>query len=225
MGVFKDLKGKIFNRLTVIEISHRKKRIFWLCKCTCGKETKVAGTKLSSGHTQSCGCLQQERAGKAAYKHGLRCSRFYSTWKAMINRCDNPKYKGYKHYGGRGIKVCDEWKNSIETFHKWCEENNFEEGLTLDRKDVNSNYEPGNCRWATKVEQANNTTRTLYVYIDGVQFTASEIYAIYGMSKSCIHKFSKEYENFSDAIKQWNLNKILVKNQWNTTRTITKNKL
>lgn len=220
MGIFKDITGQTFGRLTVIGISHRSnKKIFWNCKCLCGNKAFVAGNKLKSGWTQSCGCLQKERAGKAAHKHGLRKSRFYGIWKGMLKRCYDPRDTNYHNYGGRGITVCEDWKNSIEFFDNWCNNSEYSEGLTLDRIEVNGNYEPDNCQWATMREQANNKQNTVYVYVNGVQHTVSDIHRLYGMSKTCVHKFSKQYENFSDAIKQWNLNKLLVKNQWNTTRT------
>lgn len=212
--------------LTVISIAEKRHHKYhWNCICDCGKETIVSVSKITTGWTKSCGCLGINNLNVDRYVHGMRHSRFYGTWKSMINRCENPKYVHYKDYGGRGIKVCEEWKNSIQTFHDWCVANGHQEGLTLDRKDVNGNYEPNNCRWATLKQQANNTRRTLYVYVDGIKYTATEITEKYGMGGTLVHKYSTKYKNFAEAIEKWKWNKINVKNQWNTTRTIIKNEL
>ena len=152
-----DLTGQKFGRLTVLYrygySNENKKHITWMCKCDCGNQKVVNGDDLKRGSTKSCGCLKSEGNNK---KHGLSYSKLRNSYRAMKERCTLKTHKHYKNYGGRGIKVCDEWANSFETFAQWALENGYKEGLTIDRINVDGNYEPSNCRWATMKEQQNN---------------------------------------------------------------------
>lgn len=170
-----DLSGQSFGRLTVVcraeTPSHvrQKHRAHWTCRCTCGAETVVAGKSLRSGGAQSCGCLRVERNKAAITSHGHATTkahtRTYTSWRSMRSRCLDKGSHSYPEYGGRGISICQRW----ESFAAFLEDmGERPAGMSIDRIDVNGNYEPSNCRWATASLQSANTRRALVYEFEGV---------------------------------------------------------
>lgn len=173
---FKDLAGQTFGKLTVISqgpnyIAHGKKFSRWKCRCECGEERLVHRTSLLSGGSKSCGCSVAEFVSKSRTSHGHnrrhKRSRTYTCYHHMIERCYKPKCDRFESYGRRGIQVCDRWRgeNGFENF--LTDMGECPPGFQIDRKEVNGNYEPGNCRWATKPEQDRNRRTTRMLEIDG----------------------------------------------------------
>jgi len=181
-----DLTGKVFGKLTVISKHSTIKRCTrWKCKCECGNEAIVLGESLKSGATKSCGCYRKEITKIKATTHGLSKDKLYDIWCDMKRRCYNPKNKRYENYGGRNIKVCEEW-HEFKPFYDWALNNGYIEGLTIDRINNNGDYEPDNCRWATAIVQMNNTTRNHFVEFKGQIKTISQWSKITGISQDVI---------------------------------------
>lgn len=177
-----DLTGHQYGRLKVIKKEGKDKwgGTLWLCKCECGNEKIISSGHLKSGASQSCGCLRIDRTKQALTKHKMCDSRLYRAWHHMKNRCHNPDVDGYNNYGGRGIKVCEEWQDFVP-FKEWALANGYDDTLTLDRIDVNGNYEPSNCRWVSIKVQANNKRNNHLVTYKGMTKTISQWAEEYGI--------------------------------------------
>ena len=171
-----DLTGKRFGRLIVTGFAEKrgKKTLCWDCKCDCGKTKIILGASLKNGATQSCGCYNREIATKKSTTHGLSKHPLYRVWKAVKRRCYNKDTDAYQNYGGRGIIICDEWRDDFQAFYGWAMANGYKEGLTIDRINNNGNYEPCNCRWITRKEQNNNTRRNVLIEYKGKTNTVTE---------------------------------------------------
>ena len=173
-----DLTGQRFHKLVVLSSAqdHIKPNGYrvaqWNCKCDCGNLTVVDGTSLKNGHTKSCGCLQGDHHMDSSHIDGR--SRLYRIWQNMKQRCYNPNNDNFQNYGGRGVLVCDDWKESYIKFKTWALNNGYQDTLSLDRIDVNGNYDPLNCRWSTVVEQANNTRTNRNITYNNETLTLSQ---------------------------------------------------
>ena len=168
--------GDKYARLTIQEYAGKAKNGSTLvkCICDCGTEKIVRLYSLKKGEIKSCGCFAKEllikRNKTVKYTtHGQSRTRLYTIWCDMKQRCLNKKQKVFKHYGERKISICDKWKNDFNSFYDWSIRNGYADNLTIDRIDVDGNYNPSNCRWATMQQQHRNTRRNVFVEINGVK--------------------------------------------------------
>lgn len=199
-----DITGQKFGRLTAIRfVEKRGQYYYWLFKCDCENERTIEKNNVKSGKQKSCGCLLKENGKKLGDKnktHGGSNSIEFSSWCSMLNRCYNVNYKFYKDYGGRGITVCDRWKNSFENFLEDMRERQTTK-YSIERIDNTGNYTPENCKWGTKLEQANNRRNNTLIIYKGKSKTLAEW---------CLN-FNLNYEAVRSRIKykKWDINKAL----------------
>lgn len=184
----KDMTGQKFGRLTVKKFHETKnKKSYWNCVCECGTEKIVRRDQLKSGRTKSCGCLNIEKLKDGRnHSHGFSKSRLYRTYHSMKVRCLNPNNKDYKDYGGRGIKICDEWLNDFIIFRNWAIENGYNDDLTIERIDVNGNYEPSNCKWVTRKVQSRNTRQNRMITINNQTKCLSDWCSYFNISRATV---------------------------------------
>lgn len=206
MSFFIDLTGQRFGRLIVLKRTDNDKwgNLCWLCKCDCGKKIIVQGGNLKSNNTQSCGCLHKERVSTINTIHGHKkngeVTQIYTAWCHIKQRCTNLKDKDYQDYGGRGIVICSRWKNSFENFLEDMQKG-WKPKLTIERIEKNGDYYPGNCKWATRKEQARNTRHNhLISHLGQIQ---------------CISVWS-EKTGISERVIWWRIN-----HDWSTEETLT----
>lgn len=194
----KNYDGYKFEHLKVIRRDHRdeKGRYWFLCQCDCGKEFYIRGADI--GKTKSCGCMTKEYQFKT---HGESKTRLYAIWRHMNERCYKTYHKSYADYGGRGITVCPEWRYDYVAFRNWAYANGYNENAgymecTLDRIDVNGNYEPENCRWISMKEQCNNRRNNRMLECDGIRRTMMEWSEITGIQASTLwHRWEKGWSD------------------------------
>lgn len=193
-----DMTGQKLGKLTVIKyVGSWGTQSRWLCKCECGNECIKPAGQLRKLQGLSCGCDTRQKFIDAAHrtiaktKHGDCFSRLYFVWIDVRNRCNNPKDVGYKNYGARGIKVCDEWQNDYVAFKKWAMENGYNPNAkrgecTLDRIDNSKGYSPDNCRWANMTTQSNNRRNTVRLTFEGENHSLAEWSRITGITLQCL---------------------------------------
>ena len=188
----KNLKGINFGRLIPRKISGRdevSRCVIWECICECGNIVEVKSNSLTTGNTKSCGCLQKDRAtksNKSRIIHGKCDTKLYRTWTHMKDRCLNSNDKSYDDYGGRGIKIYGKWLE-FKNFYKWAIKSGYGVGLTIERIDVNGNYCPENCTWATRKEQNNNKRDNVILEHKGKKKTLAEWADEIGMNYNTLY--------------------------------------
>jgi len=188
MGKYIDITGQKFNKLTVISKieNSSSKKARWLCKCDCGNFTEVSGDNLRNGSVKSCGCLIVYN-NKQRATHRKSNIRLYNIWRNMKARCNCKSNPFYKNYGERGIKIYNDWI-MFENFYNWAINNGYKENLSIDRIDVNGNYEPNNCRWIPLSKQAYNKRDSLLFDINGEQKCLAEICKEYNVKYTTIYR-------------------------------------
>ena len=173
-----NLKGKRYGKLVVLERAPNGSggMTRWMCLCDCGNKKEVMAKHLKSGAISDCGCERSKRMTQRNLKHGDSGTKLYNTWCHMRSRCNNPNGIDYPDYGGRGIRVCDEWENSYEAFREWALKSGYQETkkISIDRINVNGDYEPENCRWVDDYTQANNKRDNHYIEYHGERMTLAE---------------------------------------------------
>lgn len=194
-----DLTGRRFGSLTVLGYSHFKNVSYWNCICDCGTIKSYQKGNLISNNAKSCGCLKSENISKGKTKHGMKHTKEYRIWWGIKQRCFYHKNDSYKHYGGRGISMCDEWKNSFEAFYR--DMGKPPHGTSIDRINNDGNYEPNNCRWATNAEQQSNRRCTVKLTIGNQTRDLEEWSKISGVGYTTIrYRLKKLQWSNQDAV-------------------------
>ena len=207
-----DYIGKTYNYLTILNKIEKKYGCWYvLCKCKCGNYHKARLNHILKGDVWSCGCRNKEKERTGTHHIWSKNKRINKIWNGILYRCYNPKKDAFKHYGGRGIKVCDEWlpeNNGAVNFYNWAIKNGYKENLTIERIDVNGNYCPENCKWITQAEQMRNTRKNHFITIDGKTKCVREWLKIYNIrSSSFYYRKSLGYsdeEALNKENKKWN---------------------
>lgn len=205
----KDISGERFGKLIVkgfAFIGQNNHRSYWLCQCDCGNSSIVSQSELKNGKTKSCGCLVKQNGQR---KHMQYKSRIYKIYSRMKRVCYNVNSKDYNNYGGRGIKICNEWlgENGFINFYKWSILNGFNKELspkecTIDRINNDKGYSPENCRWTTLREQQNNTRRNRYISYDGITKTVAQWAEYLNMKYTALHERLRKGWSIERALTQ-----------------------
>jgi len=183
----RDLIGQRFGRLLVLRLSSKKlknsSKLYWECQCNCGNVKPVSSSQLVRGSTQSCGCIKREQTIEMNTIHGYSKNKYYTVWSNIITRCYNKNSESYEEYGARGVFMCDEWKNDVGAFVKWCEtQEPIPKGHSIDRfPDLNGPYSPQNCRFASNHQQNRNMRSNIWVEFNGERLIFKDFIKKYGV--------------------------------------------
>ena len=198
--IMKNLEGKRFGKLTVISFSHKEKgkshdKYYWNCKCDCGKEVIKERANLVGGRSTNCGCVRHEILSNKQKTHGLSNHPLYNVWRGIKKRCYLKSNSSYKHYGGKGIIVCDEWlgKDGFYSFYQWAMSNGYKENLQIDRIDFKGNYEPSNCRFVDPIIQQNNKSNIHLIQFNGESHSIGEWGRLLGVERDTLWKRINKY--------------------------------
>lgn len=198
-----DYSGQKYNKLTLLfptkpaVFNGRKHGFYYMCLCECGNQKEIWSNSVVSGKTKSCGCLNKSKPSNNITHHKSN-TKLYHIYKGMKSRCYNTKNKAYPYYGARGIHICEIWlgKDGAKNFIEWAETNGYKEGLSIDRIDVNGNYEPNNCRWVTHHEQMFNRSNS--IVLEGVNISEY-------VSKTGIISRKTAYRRYKDGWNVWDI--------------------
>ena len=195
--------GEKHNYLTIEKFDHFDScyRLHYICRCKCGNRKIIRYDHLCTNGVQSCGCIRKEGRNK---KHGFygKNERLCKIWDCIKRRCNNPKNPNFKYYGGRGIKICDEWSGNLSNFFEWAVNNGYRDDLTIDRIDVNGNYEPSNCRWIPFREQAQNKRANHYISVDEDKKCLAEWVRQFDKSDTMFYYWKKKGLSDEECIKR-----------------------
>jgi hypothetical protein len=207
--IFTNLSGQKFGRLTVLKLDEsivNKKHKRYVCKCDCGNTKSITAEHLKDGHIKSCGCFKLEKCLSNIpntywqKKHGMSMHKLFDIYSGMKQRCYNKNNHAYKNYGGRGIKVCDEWVNNSKMFFEWALSSGYSNSLSIDRIDNDGNYEPSNCRWSSHKFQTRNRRITWNATIDSVTKPIAEWCEIYGLNYGTFNSRYRKGESVEQAL-------------------------
>jgi hypothetical protein len=199
----KDLTGMRFGHLVVVEIAGKENggNLRWKCVCDCGNFHEASGGNLQKGDVLSCGCKTKELQSKAKKTHGGTHEKLFRVWGHIKERCCNPTHKNFKDYGGRGIGICDEWKNDYKSFRDFCLAHGWQEGLQINRIDNNRDYSPDNVNFVTAKQNSNNRRSSVCVKVRGEVLTISEVAQKYKIPYFTIWRRHKKGWPDDDLIK------------------------
>lgn len=197
-----DYIGLRSGRLVIDRFHHKTKtnHKYFVCKCDCGKEVIVRGSCIVQQKTKSCGCLAREKSKERETKHGMFGTRIYNIWAGLKRRCYDSKVQSYKWYGGKGIKYCKEWED-FSNFYDWAIKNGYNDGLSIDRIDSNSDYSPENCRWVDNITQGRNKKSNKVIEYNGEKHCLSEWAELYNINYSTFLTRLRRGFSFEEALK------------------------